>query len=112
MKHRYTRDCPRPVYDDKITDWLNTFDDDDGMMSYPVAIYHGGYIYRVITGHGMSEYVSIRNFLGEIGLVNLIDDTATFRGYDAVLASPEVKTAMADGTFRMTDIPKNTAPVK
>lgn len=112
MKHRYTRDCPRPDYDETITEWLNTLDIDDGMMSYPVAIYHDGYIYRVITGHGMSEYVSIRNFLGEIGLINLIDDAATFRGYDAVMAIPDVKAAMAEGVFRMADIPKNTPPVK
>ncbi|MGT3113695.1 hypothetical protein [Klebsiella pneumoniae] len=112
MKHRYTRDCQRPDYDEKITEWLSTFDLDDGLMSYPVAIFHGGFIYRVVTGHGLGEYVSIRNFLGELGLVNLIDDTATFRGYDAVLASPEVRKAISDGTFRMADIPKNIPPAK
>ena len=112
MKHRYTRECPRPAYDEKITEWLSAFDQDDGMMSYPVAIYHEGFIYRSVTGHGMGDYVSIRKFLGELGLVNLIDDTATFRGYDAVMASPEVKKTMTDGTFRMTDIPKNAPPTK
>lgn len=112
MKHRYTRDCARPEYDEKITEWLNTFNVDDGMMSYPVAVFHEGFIYRMITGHGLGEYSSIRNFLGELGLVNLIDDTATFRGYDAVMASPEVKRAMTNGTFKMTDIPKNTPPAK
>lgn len=110
MKHRYTRDCPRPEYDARITEWLSTMDEDDGMTTYPVAVYHDGFIYRVITGHGMSEYASIRNFLGGLGLVNLIDDLASFRGYDAVLAPQEVKSAMANGTFKLADIPRNTPP--
>lgn len=112
MKDRYTRECPRPEYDKQITEWVNANGDDFGMMGYPVAIYHDGFIYRVLTGSGLGEYAAIRGFLGQLGLVNLIDDTASFRGYDAVYASQQIKSEVISGILRMCDIPRNTPPAK
>ncbi|HHG8599745.1 hypothetical protein [Morganella morganii] len=95
MKHSYTGDHSRPDYDEKITSWLkNKTEPMFGSMSYPVALYHDGFLYRKITGSGLNEYVSICNFLEKIGLVNLLAPDATFRGYDAVFAIPAVKTEM------------------
>ncbi|WP_052237754.1 hypothetical protein ACI51Z_13505 [Pectobacterium carotovorum] len=110
MDHRYTRECPRPGYDEKITKWLNEQDDDDnefGSMPYPVALYHDGFIYRSITGSGLGGYVDVCEFLKELGLVNLLSDDATFRGYDAVFAPKEVKKAIMTHKISLQDIPPN-----
>lgn len=113
MKHRYTRECPRPVYDEKITKWLSKQEDDDnefGSMSYPVALYNEGFIHRSITGDGFGGYVGICKFLKKLGLVNVLADDATFRGYDAVYAPKAVKTALANREINLQDIPKNDPP--
>lgn len=108
MEHRYTRECPRPEFDEKITAWLKNKNDEIDSMAYPVAIFHEGFIYRSITGSGLGDYVSISEFLKKQGLVNLLGDMDTFRGYDAVFAPPEVKVALAKGEFKLADIPRNT----
>ncbi|MEL5572203.1 hypothetical protein [Serratia bockelmannii] len=108
MEHRYTRECPRPDYDEKITAWLKKQRSGIDTMSYPVAIFHEGFIYRSITGSGLGDYVSISEFLKKLGLVNLLGDMDTFRGYDAVYAAPETKAALVQGDFKLADIPRNT----
>ncbi|WP_455811919.1 hypothetical protein [Pseudomonas graminis] len=108
MEHRYTRECPRPEYDEKITEWLKKKTGEVDSVPYPVAIYYGDFIYRSIKGSGLGDYVSICEFLKKLGLVNLLDDTATFRGYDALFASVDVKIALSKGEFKLSDIPRNT----
>lgn len=111
MEHRYTRECERPQYDDKISAWLESQAEDLwGAADYPVAIYHNGFIYRAITGSGLGDYVSICEFLKKLGLTNLLTDFQTFRGYDAVFATPEVKSQLVKGGFKLADIPRNPPP--
>lgn len=108
MEHRYTRDCPRPDYDEKITEWLNKQSRNGcSSMPYPVAIYHGGYIYRCIKGSGLGDYVSICEFLKSLKLVNMIADDATFRGYDAVFSTIPDKVDLLKRKFSLSDIPRN-----
>ncbi|EMO4627615.1 hypothetical protein R4Q10_000484 [Enterobacter kobei] len=111
MEHRYTRESERPDYDDKISQWLEQQPEDPwGSMGYPVALYHNGFIYRSITGSGLGDYVGICEFLKRLGLVNLLPDDGTFRGYDAVFAMPAVKTDIAKGKMKLADIPRNPPP--
>lgn len=108
MEHRYTRDdCPRPTYDEKITSWLEDKENEFPGMSYPIALYYEGFIYRMILAEGFGEYVSACEFLKELGLVNLLADDQSFRGYDAVFATVPVKVAMHKHEFSLNDIPRN-----
>ncbi len=111
MEHRYTRDCAKPDYDEKITTWLNKKRGGGiDSMPYPVALYHDGFIYRSITGSGLGGFVDICEFLKKLGLVNLIADDATFRGYDAVFAPVHVKVSLAQKEINLQDIPRNEIP--
>lgn len=111
MEHRYTRECERPDYDDRISQWLEQQPEDPwGSMEYPVALYHNGFIYRAITGSGLGDYVSICEFLKRLGLVNLLPDDGMFRGYDAVFAIPTVKADIVKGKMKLADIPRNPPP--
>ncbi|EMH6403710.1 hypothetical protein AB5B87_003218 [Providencia rettgeri] len=108
MEHRYTRDdCPRPEYDEKLTTWLKGKENMYPGMSYPIALYHEGYIYRMILAEGLGEYVSACEYLKKLGLVNLLADDQTFRGYDAVFATVPVKVSMHKHEFSLNDIPRN-----
>lgn len=108
MESRYTRDCTRPDYDEKITAWLDEQDEGFDSIPYPIAIYHQGFIYRAINASGMGDYVSACEFLMELGLVNLLEATETFRGYDAVFSAVSEKIKLSKGEFRLDDIPRNT----
>lgn len=62
MEHRYTRECERPDYDDKISQWLEQQPEDPrGSMGYPVALYYNGFIYRAITdpARGLRQYLRV-----------------------------------------------------
>ncbi|WP_097741743.1 hypothetical protein [Escherichia coli] len=108
MKHRYTRECERPDYDEKISLWLEGRPRDPwGAAPYPVALFHNGFIYRAITGSGLGDYVSICEFLKRLGLTNILGDGEVFRGYDAVFALPKVKADIANGKMKLVDIPVN-----
>lgn len=87
MKHRYLTETERPEFDQQITEWLSKQCAEMDSVSYPIALFHDGYLYRSITCSGMSEYVLTTQFLGSIGLVNALASDATYRGYDALFAT-------------------------
>ncbi|MFJ5341784.1 hypothetical protein ACIPSD_22130 [Pectobacterium sp. CHL-2024] len=89
MKGRYKTDSARPHYDQAITDWLEEHISDGDMMSYSIALYHDGYIYRSIICSGLGEYVQATNFLNSIGLANALAPDARYRGFDALFAPEE-----------------------
>ena len=87
MEHKYLKECERPEHDARITDWLSTQDGGVDSIPYNIALFHDGYLYRSIICSGMSEYVVATEFLSSLTLVNCLDSTATFRGFDAVFAT-------------------------
>lgn len=89
MKHRYLTETERPEFDLKISEWLSNQSAEIDSISYTIALFHDGYLYRSITCSGMSEYVLTTQFLGSIGLVNALAPDATYRGYDALFATRE-----------------------
>lgn len=87
MEHKYLKDCERPDHDARISDWLSIQDGEVDSIPYNIALFHDGYLYRSITCYGMSEYVEASEFLKSLTLVNCLDSSATFRGFDAVFAT-------------------------
>jgi len=87
MEDKYLKDCERPAHDARITEWLANQENDSGMATYKIALFHDGYLYRSINCSGLSEYVAASEFLKSLALVNCLDSTATFRGFDTVLAT-------------------------
>lgn len=89
MKSRYLNENERPSYDLAVTEWLADQEDDFGGITYKIVLWHQEHLYRSITCAGMAEFVVTTNFLGSLGLVNLLASDATFRGYDAVYVTAD-----------------------
>ncbi|MFV9685471.1 hypothetical protein ACNY67_01035 [Pantoea sp. KXB45] len=87
MENIYLKDCERPAHDVRITEWLAVQENDSGITSYKIALFHDGYLYRSISCTDLAEYVAASEFLKSLTLVNCLDSTATFRGFDAVFAT-------------------------
>lgn len=108
MDHRYTRECERPEYDEKITEWLDGYEArTHNGADYHIALYHNGYIYRSLSPIGLGEFIKTSQFLHELGLVDILGERETFRGYSVVFALPQIKRLRVKGELILTDIPVN-----
>lgn len=113
MEHRYTPACGRPDYDEQITRWLDSYEARtwNGVV-YNIALYHDGYIYRSLCPNGHAELVAVSKFLHGLGLIDILNELETFRGFSSVFAIPEVKRLRAKGEFVLSEIPQNHGNLK
>ncbi|WP_312043012.1 hypothetical protein [Erwinia sp.] len=89
MKDRYLTDITPPPHDQIVSDWLKKQSYGIDSISYKIALFHDGFLYRSIICSGMGEYIQTSNFLCSIDLVNALAPDATYRGYDAIYATQQ-----------------------
>lgn len=62
-----------------------------GSTEMVVGIGYRGSVYRSITTEGMTEYMGCIDFLLDLGLVDLLENQVSFKGFDSLFVLPDDK---------------------
>ena len=92
MRTELLNEAAIPPFDAQIVQYVAEKGESPyGSTEMIVGIGYRGSVYRSITTEGLTEYMGCTDFLHDLGLVDLLENQVSFKGFDSLFVLPDDK---------------------